>query len=83
MTEQKEINKGNETNNDRKNAKLLLCMLKRIVAEMEMFWRASIMARGGRVDDSRWAGLQREMDNARRIIMNVERDMKEQDNEKA
>ena len=57
------------------NANLLLAMMKRIVAEMEIFWRASVMARGGRVDNSRWAGLQKEMDNARRIIRNVERDM--------
>lgn len=57
------------------NANLLLVMMKRIVAEMEIFWRASVMARGGRVDSSRWAGLQKEMDNARRIIKNVERDM--------
>ena len=57
------------------NANLLLAMMKRIVAEMEIFWRASVMARGGRVDGSRWAGLQKEMDNARLIMNNVKRDM--------
>ena len=56
------------------NAELLLAIMKRIVAEMEMFWRASVMARGGRVDSSRWANLQKEMDNARRIINKVERE---------
>ena len=54
------------------NANLLFAMMKRIVAEMEIFWRASVMARGGCVDNSRWAGLQKEMDNARRIINRVE-----------
>ena len=33
------------------NANLLFAMMKRIVAEMEIFWRASVMARGGRVDN--------------------------------
>lgn len=66
-----------EENNDRKNAKLLLGMLKRIDSEMEMFWRASVMARGGRVDNSRWAGLQREMDKARLIMARVEREITE------
>ena len=57
------------------NVKLLLAMMERIVAEMEIFWRASVMARGGRVGGPRWAELQKEMDNARRIMNNVKRDM--------
>lgn len=60
------------------NANLLLAVLKRIDAEMEIFWRASVMARGGRVDDSRWRGLQREMDKARWIIAKVEREKEQQ-----
>ena len=63
-----------EENNDRRNVKLLLGMLKRIDSEMEIFWRASVMARGGRVDSSRWNKLQKEMDKARLIMARVERE---------
>jgi len=57
---------------------LMLAVLKRIAHELEMFWRASIMARGGRVDNSRWNGLQNELNKVYWIISKVECEQKEE-----